>query len=113
MEFALIPNRAERFNQLIRNERGRRKFLASLHSFERAIRLAPAVSSSIDRTSRCFAFHPSIGFGAEYQSVTGAYEQLSLLDGWLIVVHDGSGAIYRPEARWDDEVEISRLHSGV
>jgi len=103
---ALTPTRADRYSRLANNPRGQRKLLGNLdHDFERSIR--PDVQYRfVNRSLRCFAYHSSVGFGAEFPSVDEAYDRLSIVDGWLIVLADGSGGIYRPEARWDAEVEI-------
>lgn len=61
----------------------------------------------VDRKASCYAYHDSAGFGMEFRSVADAYTHLSAVDGWLIVVNDGSAGIYRPESRWDATVEIA------
>ena len=52
-------------------------------------------------------FHEPLGFGVEFASVREAYDELSVGDGWLILLCDGSAGIHRPEARWDDEKLIA------
>ena len=105
---ALVPARAERFFCLASSEKGRRKLLAALdHDLERAIRPTRNRTDCIDRRSPCYAFHSSTGFGKRFASVADAYSDLSLMGGWLIVLTDGSAGIYRPEAHWDAEREIS------
>jgi hypothetical protein len=102
----LTPEKARRFSELCANKKGQRKILAGLyHEFEPAVR-----SGALQRggygslwSSRCFVFHESLGFGVEVASVREAYDQLSVEDGWLILLRDGSAGIHRPEARWDDE----------
>ena len=104
---ALSPAKAARYSGLAANAKGQRKLLGSLdHDFERAIRPA-ARRGTVNRSAHCYAFHSSVGFGAEFSSVAEAYSRLADTDGWLIVVSDGSGGIYRPEARWDAAVEIA------
>lgn len=63
-----------------------------------------SLPAPVDGTGHpCFVFHESLGFGVEFASVREAYDKLSLEDGWLILLRDGSAGIHRPEARWDDE----------
>jgi hypothetical protein len=103
---ALSPAKAKRYSTLAVNAKGQRELLKCLdHDLERAIRLN-ARRGIVDRETRCYAYHTSVGFGGEFPSVADAYGRLSTTDGWLIVVSDGSDGIYRPEARWDAEVEI-------
>src|SRR4051812_4457870 len=51
----------------------------------------------------CFVFYKPMGFGVEFSAVRDAYEKLSILDSWLILLTDASAGIHRPEGRWDDE----------
>ena len=105
---ALSPARAARYSGLAASAKGQRKLLGSLgHDFERAIR-PDAQRGIVNRDAHCYAFHSSVGFGAEFPSVAEAYSRLSDADGWLIVVSDGSGGIYRPESRWDATIEITQ-----
>ncbi|HXE41936.1 MAG TPA: hypothetical protein VN516_02840, partial [Candidatus Baltobacteraceae bacterium] len=106
----LIPEKADRFAKLSETKNGQRKILDSLnHHFESAIRSNAIRSSSYDKflDSPCFVFHSPLGFGAEFDSVREAYDKLSIEDGWLILLRDGSIGIHRPEARWDDEKLIA------
>lgn len=103
---ALSPVKAARYSGLAATAKGQRKLLGTLdHDFERAIR-PDARRGVVIRNARCYAFHTSVGFGAEVRSVAEAYERLSGVDGWLIVLSDGSGGIYRPESHWDAAIEI-------
>jgi hypothetical protein len=110
----LTPDKARRFAALSDTKKGQRKILNGLyHEFESAIR-ADAVRAgrrgSHDKfwESACFVFHESVGFGAEFDTVREAYDQLSLDDGWLILLRDASTGIHRPEApRWDYEKIIA------
>lgn len=103
---ALAPARAARYSGLAGTPKGQRKLLDSLnHDFDRAIR-PNSRRGRVDRRAPCYAYHSSVGFGAEFSAVAEACDHLSGSDGWLIVLSDGSGGIYRPEARWDAEVEI-------
>ena len=104
---ALKPARAARYCGLAGGAKGQIKLLASLdHDFEKAMR-NDAKRGSVNRAVRCYAYHRSVGFGAEFESVAEAYKQLGSTDGWLIVVSDGTAGIYRPEANWDGEIEIT------
>jgi len=94
---------------LSRNDKGQRKVLASLyHDFERSIR-ADVRKPSVNRAAPCYAYHASVGFGAPFPSVVDAFERLGALDGWLIVLSDGSAGIYRPEDRWDATIEVVEI----
>ena len=102
----LVPPKAERFASLATTKKGQRKILDDLcHKFEPAI--PPAVVRQKDYNAfwdkPCFVFCVQMGFGVEFNSVRDAYEKLSVGDSWLILLHDASAGIYRPEGRWDDE----------
>ncbi|MFN0058055.1 MAG: hypothetical protein ACKVX7_06325 [Planctomycetota bacterium] len=102
----LSPERAERFSKLAATKKGQQKVLASLyHKFEPAVRAESVRRGSYDSlwSSLCFVFHQPLGFGVEFASVREAYDQLSLKDGWLILLRDASAGIHRPEAKWDAE----------
>src|SRR5688572_25010944 len=106
----LEKGKAERFDSLSDTKKGQRKILVGLcHQFGPAI-LAKAVRPkdySHIWEKPCFVFYESLGFGVPFDSVRGAYEELSVTDSWLIVLADGSAGIHRPEARWDDERLVS------
>jgi hypothetical protein len=95
----LTPSKAERFATLASSKKGQHKILNDLcHRFESVVR-----KSAIQRRDRrsfenlaCFAFHASCGFGASYPTVSEAYEALSVDDGWLILVADGSVGFIAP-----------------
>jgi len=107
VSLALTPARATRYSGLANRPKGQKRVLDSLyHDFERAIR-PDAKRRAVDRRARCYAYHSSLGFGAEFPSVAEAYSKLGSDDGWLIIVSDGSAGIYRPESRWDAAVEIA------
>ena len=100
------PEKARRFSELCASKKGQRKVLAGLyHEFEPAVRSGAARKGGYDRiwSSPCFVFHKPLGFGIEVASVREAYDELSVEDGWLILLRDGSAGIHRPESRWDDE----------
>ena len=102
----LSPEKARRFTELCASKKGQRKVLASLyHEFEPAVRSGAVRRGGYDKLwdSSCFVFHEPLGFGVEFASVREAYDQLSVEDGWLILLRDASADIHRPEARWDDE----------
>jgi hypothetical protein len=102
----LLPEKAERFSALAASKKGQKKALENLcHHFEPAVRAEAVQRGGYDRlwASPCYVFHQPLGFGVEFPSVRDAYDQLSLEDGWLILLHDASAGIHRPEARWDDE----------
>jgi hypothetical protein len=106
---ALVPAKAKRFASLASSKKSQCKVLDDLcHRFESAV-ITSRIGNNFQsiRQLPCFAFHTSCGFGIEFTTVDAAYDSLSLLDGWLIVVADGSFAIYRPESRWDNEMVIS------
>jgi hypothetical protein len=104
---ALTPARAERLSVLAGSANGQHKLLGTLdHDFERAIR-ADARRRRVDRKAPCYAYHQSLGFGVGFPSVAAAYDHLGAVDGWLIIVSDGSAGIYRPESRWNETVEIA------
>jgi hypothetical protein len=106
----LIPEKARRFSELCASKKGQQKILASLHhEFEPAVRSGVARRGGYDNLwgSPCFAFHEPLGFGVEVASVREAYDQLSVEDGWLILIRDGSAGIHRPEAKWDNEKLIA------
>ena len=104
----LEKNRAARLCALVSTSKGERKFLRELsHGIE-----APAARSDRMTSLRmcdsmpCYLYWEREGFGAAKASVGEAYNVLSVEDSWLIVSQDGTFGIYRPEARWDDEVAI-------
>jgi hypothetical protein len=106
----LSPEKARRFSELAASRKGQRKVLAGLyHEFEPAVRAAAVRGGGFDKLWErpCFIFHESLGFGVEFASVLEAYDKLSVDDGWLILLRDGSAGIHRPEARWDDEKLIA------
>jgi len=93
--------------ELSATKKGQRKVLAGLHhEFEAAVRSDAVQHGGYDKLwdSSCFVFHEPLGFGVEFASVRAAYDQLSVEDGWLILLPDASAGIHRPEApRWDHE----------
>lgn len=102
----LSAEKARRFTELSSTKKGQRKILEGLcHEFERAVLPGAVQSGGYDRlwVWPCFAFHPSLGFGREFSSTRETYDQLSVADGWLIILRDGSAGIHRPEGRWDGE----------
>ena len=106
----LSPEKARRFAELAASKKGQRKFLAGLyHEFEPAVRAEAVRGGGYDKLWErpCFVFHEPLGFGVEFASVREAYDELSVGDGWLILLCDGSAGIHRPEARWDDEKLIA------
>ena len=107
----LSSEKARRFTELCTTTKGRRKILAGLyHEFESAVRSDAVLPGGYDKfwDSSCFVFHEPLGFGSEFASVREAYDQLSVEDGWLILLRDASAGIYRPEApRWDHEKLIA------
>jgi hypothetical protein len=103
----LSPEKARRFTELCASKKGQRKVLAGLYGeFESAVRSSAVRSGGYDGLweSSCYVFHERHGFGVEFASVREAYDQLSLDDGWLILLRDASAGVHRPEApRWDHE----------
>ena len=96
----------ETLHRALCHQEGQRKVLAGLcHEFESAVLPSAVRRGGYDSLwgSPCFVFHEPLGFGVEATSVREAYDQLSLEDGWLILLRDASAGIHRPEARWDDE----------
>ena len=106
VQHALTPARMARFSALAVNAKVQRKLLGALdHDFEKA--LSPVAKRGIvDRNAGCYAYHSSVGFGAEFSSVADAFARLQADDGWLIIVLDGLSGIYRPEANWNATIEI-------
>ncbi len=106
----LVPEKARRFAALASTKKGQGKVLHGLcHKFEPAV-LNTAVREKDYSTlweQPCYAFHSRLGFGAEFPMFCNAYDELSLDDGWLIVLQDASAGVLRPEARWDDEKMIA------
>jgi hypothetical protein len=112
----LSPEKAKRFTALAVSKQGQRKILESLyHQFESAIRPDAVQRGGYDQLweSPCYAFHQPLGFGVEFASLREAYDQLSIEDGWLILLQDASAGIHRPEARWDDEKLIAAKYCKV
>src|SRR5262245_34150804 len=109
VERALLPAPARRFAALAPSKQGQRKILEALcHEFEPAVR-PTATRQTVEASlmdEPCFMFRDGDGFGVEFATVRRAYDHLSLVDGWLILLLDGSAGIYRPEARWDREQMI-------
>jgi hypothetical protein len=107
----LSPEKARRFTEFCASKKGQRKILDGLcHEFEPAIRSGAVQRGGYDKVwdSSCFVFHEPLGFGVEFATVRKAYDQLSVEDGWLILLRDASAGIHRPEApRWDHEKLIS------
>jgi hypothetical protein len=107
----LSPEKARRLSELSATKKGQRKVLVGLYGeFETAVRHEAIRRGSYDGLwdSSCFVFHERLGFGAEFASVREAYDQLSVEDGWLILLRDASAGIHRPEApRWDHEKLIA------
>lgn len=106
----LLPAKADRYASLIGKRKGEDRILASLdHEFEPAIR--PNVIRSSDYRNvwhkPCFIFHRSREFGADAPSVQQARDELAMDDGWLILLADGTAAVFRPESRWDAECLIA------
>jgi hypothetical protein len=107
----LLSEKARRFTELCATRKGQQKILAGLGGeFESAIREDAVGRGNYDKLwdSSCFVFHEPLGFGVEFASVREAYDQLSVEDGWLILLRDASAGIHRPEApRWDHEKPIA------
>jgi hypothetical protein len=107
---ALSQEKAERFIALSETKNGQRKILDGLnHQFESAILPGAIRQNNYDKFWKipCYVFYSPLGFGVEFNSVREAYNQLSISDGWLILLQDASAGIHRPEARWDDEKLIA------
>lgn len=106
---ALVPEKAARFAALATTEKGQHKILAALdHKFQSGIQSAFVRRKDYEALWElpCYAFHESVGFGTKFPTVRDAYERLSAIDGWLIILCDGSVGIYRPEGCWDSEVQM-------
>ena len=102
------PAKGNRFAVLASSKNGQCKIIHKLcHKF--AVREATIQTADYTKLwgKPCFAFHSRVGFGAEFPTVRKAYDELSMDDGWLILLQDASAAIHRPEARWDDEKLIA------
>ncbi|MBN8249518.1 MAG: hypothetical protein J0L84_19000 [Verrucomicrobia bacterium] len=98
----ILPDKARRFSELAFTKNGQQKVLASLdHDFEHAVRSDASRSTDYDGVlaSPCFVFYRPLGFGAAFDSVREAYDQLAVKDGWLILLRDGSAGVHRPESR--------------
>jgi hypothetical protein len=107
---ALLQDKAKHFATLSETKKGQRKILDGLnHQLESAIRPDAIRQNNYDKlwNSRCYVFNSPLGFGVEFTTVREAYDKLSIEDGWLIILHDASAGIHRPEARWDDEKLIA------
>ena len=105
----LVREKSARFAAIASTTKGQRRILNALcHEFESAIRedIARRSDRSQWRHVPCYVFHSSLDFGTVFSTVDEAYDKLSLDDGWLIVLQDGSMGLYRPEARWDDEYVV-------
>lgn len=106
----LLPAKAKRFSALASTRKGQRSIFNALsHDLESAVRPNAMKGRQYEElwTSPCFVFHGTLEFGVEIPSVRDAYEQLAKVDGWLILLQDGSAGIYRPEGRWDKEMTIA------
>jgi hypothetical protein len=103
---ALSSGKAERLTELAGTRKGQQKILNALcHQFKGAIREGVTRRNNYEALwdRQCYVFHETIGFGMEFPTIRDAYDKLSLLDSWLILLGDGSAGIYRPEAKWDSE----------
>lgn len=111
---SLSPAKAERYAALMGKRKGEDRILASFdHEFEPAIR-ADVVRTSDYRSvwnKPCYIFHRSREFGADAATVRAARDELAMDDGWLILLTDGTAAIFRPESRWDSECMIVAAQS--
>jgi hypothetical protein len=103
----LTPHRARRFAELVQTRKGQLKILHGFaHEFESMIRPTCVRSADYEKLWRkcCFVYHSPLGFGVEFPTVRDAYDQLSVVDDWLIVLQDATAGIYRPEGRFDREM---------
>jgi hypothetical protein len=106
----LVPAKARRLAALASTKKGQKKIVHGFsHDFEPAVRPAAIHQRDYNKLwgQPCFVFHSPLGFGVEFSTVRDAYDRLSLVDDWLIVLQDGTAGIYRPEARWDGEMLIA------
>jgi hypothetical protein len=116
VKHVLVPAKAARFAAIAETKKGKQRILDGLcHELGPAIRADSVRHSSYDViwNSPCYVFHSPLGFGVEFTSVREAYDALSGNDGWLILLRDASAAIYRPEAKWDDERLIAGVTKGI
>lgn len=106
----LVASKSERYQELARSEKGRRKFLGGLcHGLRGVVRPECIHPASYDRMleAPCLIFHSAIGFGVLCASMRRALDELRSDDGWLILLDDGSAGAHRPEGRWDAEILIA------
>jgi len=99
----MLASSAERLITLSTNKKGQKKILEGLyHQFEGDIRDDAVRSLNYESLwdCPCYVFYHPVGFGVEFASVREAYDRLSSDDGCEVT------GIYRPEARWDDEMLI-------
>jgi hypothetical protein len=107
---AIAQPKARRYIALMGSKKGQIKFLASLHhELDQVIKSGHSFKSRAHENLLqlpCFVFAPPKSFGVAYDHFCDAYRSLEITDSWLIVLADGSVGVYRPEARWDDELRI-------
>lgn len=104
----------DRYLGFLVNEKGRKKFLASLdHDLEKDIDpkvLAPSLSYE-QWQSPALLFSSTGVMSTEFSSLRQAHEKAPWEGGWLAVGVTGTYGVYRPEGRVDGEVLIKLRHS--
>lgn len=100
---------ATRLAALLGTLKGERRILERLHN-DFAAALQSHVTICNDYSAvwdvPCYIFCLGTPFGESAKTVKKAYDALALREGWLILLQDGSAAIFRPENHWDREMLI-------
>lgn len=105
----LDSRKAERYCDLIKRPRGRKRFLGDLyHNLTVCFRpeLPNTVLSEDQIRQPGFSFSESRGFGIPETSIDEGYDNLMPRTGWLLVDSGGNFGIYQPEERIDDQRQI-------
>lgn len=105
----VTKQKRDRYAGFLANEKGRRKFLASLdHDLERNIEPKVLVESLSEMQWRSPAvlFSSTGAMNTEFSSLRHAHEEAPWEGGWLAIDAAGTYGIYRPEGRTDDEMFI-------
>ena len=106
---ALVAKKAMRYCELIKTKKGPIKILDMInHDIDNNIR-NDTINTNIndnDMNSSCFIFHRNHDFGKQVDTLRAALDSLSQEEGWIVILENGSLAIYRPEGRWDAERTI-------
>jgi len=109
VKHCIKKERQTRYLSLIESDKGKLIFI-SLLNHDVYNDLNKSVYDKNDfkanNSDGCYVYHCQYDFGTLITSFKAAYNELSLIDSWLIISTDGRYVAYRPESTWDKEIKL-------